>query len=141
MTGWLVMLCAVGFSGARGSVGDLVEPPAEDTEPTVVGVSCTGWRRAVVAGVAGNPDRMRGVALIAFRVSGGVGAEEASEAASSWCGARAWRGAMVMVTVCGGRWCFLLMELGQRIPSRSPASRTRLLAPGGSLQRPEADVV
>lgn len=38
--GSLVPALGETFSGARGSVGDLVEPPAEDTDLIVDGVSC-----------------------------------------------------------------------------------------------------
>lgn len=81
MTGSLVARRIVAFSGARGRVGDLADVPSDEAVPTVDGVSWGFFRRATVPGVAGNPDRRRGVALIAFRVhSVSVVSKKASEA-------------------------------------------------------------
>lgn len=63
MTGFGALVSAGAFSGARGSVGDRVAETLE--EAPVLGVA---WRLLIVPGVAGNPDRKRGVLLIAFRV-------------------------------------------------------------------------
>ena len=69
MTGSLPVLCLTTFSGAKGSeAGDLVDVATVDVDLAESGVSWKFRRGATVAGVAGYPDRMRGVALIAFRV-------------------------------------------------------------------------
>jgi hypothetical protein len=78
MRGSLVTRRAAAFSGASGSVGDLADVPFDETVPTVEGVSWTFCRRATVAGVAGNPDRRRGVALMAFR-TGNLSSSKASK--------------------------------------------------------------
>lgn len=64
MTGFGALVSAGAFSGARGSVGDRVAETLEEEAP-VLGVA---WRLLIVPGVAGYPDRKRGVLLIAFRV-------------------------------------------------------------------------